>query len=445
MRLALLCDDPAVVPWLDAMAGGSAHEVVVAATVSPRGSELLRGRAGIRLTSQWEELLIARDIDAVLVGGSEPSLLEAVRQLATAGQSILFLPQAAQGSTFLYELGLIRDDNRVRLFPALVHRRDPALVRLRSVLRDGSLGTVQLIQFEREVSGCEEMSRDREGAVVSHCHAPLPHGRGSNTSQPLSGSSPTGALPQAVVNAALLPDIDLLRWLSGDYDQVTALRTGAANEAVLMQTVTLAGRGLPEATWHVQSTDGIEVSRLTVHAERGRTVVERDPVSNEWVLTEPGGAQVVGNRVASARELLDEFAASLTGSAASAEWPELVKDFETLDATQRSVTRRRTIELHFEPMSERATFKTQMTAMGCGVLVGTFLLLLAYLALASLVPQSPKFGDPPDGWELMRSGLFLARAVVFAPVAIFLVLQLLYPLTRPTSGATNAAATHDSP
>ena len=200
MRLALLCDDPAVVPWLDAMAGGSVHEVVVAATVSPRASELLRGRAGIRLTGQWEELLIARDIDAVLVGGSEPSLLEAVKQLATAGQPILFLPQAAQGSTFLYELSLIRDDNRVKLFPALVHRRDQALVRLREVLRAGSLGKVQLIQFEREVSG------------------------------PLT----TGPLPQAVVDAALLPDIDLLRWLGGDYDQITALRTGAGNDAVLI-------------------------------------------------------------------------------------------------------------------------------------------------------------------------------------------------------------------
>lgn len=386
MRLALLCDDPAVVPWLDAMAGHSTHEVVVAATVSPRGSDLLRGRAGIRLTSQWEDLLIARDIDAVLVGGSEPSLLEAIKQLATAGQSILFLPQAAQGSTFLYELSLIRDDNRVRLFPALLHRRDQALVRLRDVLQDRSLGKVQLIQFEREVSGL----------------------------------STTGALPQTDVNAALLPDLDLLRWLSGDYDQVTALRTGAANEAVLMQTVTLAGRGLPEATWHIQSTSGVEVSRLTVHAERGRTVVDRDPASNEWVLTESSGAKVIGNRVAAARELLDEFEASLTGNASLIEWPELVKVFETLDATQRSVTRRRTIELHFEPMSERAIFKTQMTAIGCGVLVGTFLLTLVYLAVASTIP-------------LPQPVLLVLRTLVFAPLAVFLLLQVLFPLARPSS------------
>lgn len=410
MRLALLCDDPAVVPWLDAMAVDSTHEVVVAATISPGGTELLRGRVGIRPTNQWEDLLIARDIDAVLVGGSEPSLLEAIKQLASAGQPILFMPQAAQSSTFMYELGLIRDDNRVRLHPALVHRRDQPFIRLREMLRDGSLGKVQLIQLEREVN--------------SH--------------------STTGPLPQTVVDAALLPDLDLLRWLSGDYDQVTAIRTGAAEGAVMMQTVTLAGRGLPEATWHIQSTSGPEVSRLTVHAERGRAVVERDSVSNEWVFTDPSGAKVVGNRVDAARMSLDEFAASLTGGDAPAEWPELVKVFETLDATQRSVKRRRTIELHFEPMSERATFKTQMTAMGCGVLMLTLLLVLVYLAIASLVPQSPQPGDLPDGWERVRGILQIGRVFVFAPPAIFLMLQLLYPLTRPTSGATSAVEPRES-
>ena len=60
MRLALICHDPSIVSWLDAMAGGSAHEVVLAATVSPIGAELLRDRTGIRLTDHWEDLLIAR-------------------------------------------------------------------------------------------------------------------------------------------------------------------------------------------------------------------------------------------------------------------------------------------------------------------------------------------------------------------------------------------------
>lgn len=427
MRLALLCDDSAVVPWLDAMVSDSTHEVVVAASVSPRGAELLRGRAGIRLTDRWEDLLLAREIDAILVGGCDPALLEAIKQLATAGQPILFLPQAAQGSTFLYELSLIRDDNRVKLFPALWHRGDAALLRLHALLRDGSLGAVRLIQLDRE----------------------LPRATDSES------------LPQSTVDAALLPDLDLLRWLGGDYNQATAIRTGTAEAAVLMQTVTLAGRALPEATWHVQSTGGAAVSRLTVHAERGRAVAELDASTGEWTLTEPSGARVIGNRVTAARGRLDEVAALLSREDSPAAWSDLVKVFETLDATQRSVTRRRTIDLHFEPMSERATFKTQMIAMGCGVLTATLMLMLAYLAVASFVPSeeterlqwmqsasgtvseggqwvgsgASSAGPPASNWRHARTALVYARLLVFTPLAIFLVLQLLYPLSRPTTTA----------
>jgi myo-inositol 2-dehydrogenase/D-chiro-inositol 1-dehydrogenase len=97
-----------------------------------------------------------------------------------------------------------------------------------------------------------------------------------------------------------------------------------------------------------------------------------------------------------------------------------VKCFETIDATHRSVRRRRTIELHFEPMSERAIFKTQMTAIGCALLVATFLLTLVYLGIASLIPL--------PGYALI--GL---RALVFGPLVLFLLAQILLPLTRPSS------------
>ena len=420
MRLALLCDDPAIIPCLDAITAGSAHEVVVAVNVSSLGAELLRGRSGIRIAERWEDLLVARDIDAIVVGGHDPVALEAIKQLAAAGHAIVFLPEAAQGSTFLYELSLIRDDNRVKLFPALWHRHDPALVRLHALLRDGSLGAVKFIQFDR-----------------AYCWPPgMP-------------------LKQTIVDQVLLPDLDLLRWLGGDYDQATALRTGAVNDELLMQTVTLAGRVLPEATWHMQTTAGPSVSVLTVHAERGQIVakLEASSGSTEWTLTESDGTKVVGNRVAAAREQLDEIETLLPQDDSRGEWPALVKVFETLDATHRSVKRRRTIDLHFEPMSERAAFKTQMIAMGCGVLTATLLLMLAYLAVASFVPSekdelmqwlqssNAPLGStpPPSNWRHARTALAYARLLVFTPLAIFLVLQLLYPLSRPTTTAADTS------
>jgi predicted dehydrogenase len=399
MRLALVCDDSGVVPWLDALRSDATHEITLAATVTPAAAEFLRGRSGIRLTSHWQDMLGARDVDAVLVGGSSPETLEATKQLATAGQPLLFLPCSDQGSTFLYEMGLVRDDNRVLICPALWHRRDRATRRLWEIVRNESSGRVQLLQFERTVS------------------------------------SPAGAstLNQSTVDAALLFDVDLLRWLGGDYDQVTALRTGESDAGVMMQSVKLAGRGLPEATWSIQA-GAVSRCRLTVHGERGRAVLEVDADTGEWSLGESEGSRVAGDCHAAVRSLLDEFAAAINADAVHravppVEWSDLVKAFETVDATHRSIRRRRTIELHFEPMSERAIFKTQMTAIGCGVLTLTLLLMLVYLAVAGTVP-------------LPNSVLLMLRGLVFAPLAVFLLLQLLYPLARPSSheGRANDSA-----
>lgn len=378
MRLALLCDDIGVVPWLDAIENDSTHDLSLAATLTEAATQLLRDRRGIRLTSRWEDLV--QTFDAVLVGGSDERELDAIKQIANAGQRLLFIPSTGQGSTFIYELSLIRDDNRVALIPAVWHRCDPALVSLRQTLRSGSLGQMHLLQFQREfVSGDQ-----------------------------------SATLPQTEIDAAMLLDFDLLRWFSGDYDQVTAMRTGAADGIVRTQSVKLSGRDLPEATWDAQA--GIAAGcRLTIQTDHGSVRLERTGTGN-WIVTEPNGTRREGNQIEAAREFL-----RLASSAADMpmEWPELVKVFETADATHRSVKRRRTIDLHFEPMSERAIFKTQMTAMGCGVLIATFLLVLMYLAIASTIP-------------LPHAALIVLRTLIFAPLGLFLLLQLLFPLTRPS-------------
>jgi len=381
MRLALLCDDSNVETWLDALANDASHELALAVTLNDAAAELLRGRSGIRLTSHWEDLVGSNRFDAVIVGGSDEKTLEAIKQLATSGQSLLFLPNAAQGSTFIYELSLIRDDNRVAIHPAVWHRCDPALCHLRQAIRDGSLGQVQLVQLQREL---------------------IPAGS-------------TSVIAQPQVDAAMLLDFDLLRWLIGDFDQVTALRTGATESGVLTQSVKLAGRGLPEATWDVRAGK-LPLCRATIHTDRGVIALEHDPVSSEWVAVDPQGIRHQGDH---RRAVLESLRQIETGATPPMEWGELVKAFETVDATHRSVRRRRTIELHFEPMSERAIFKTQMTAIGCSVLIATFMLVLVYLAIASTI-------------TLPETALLLLRTLIFAPLGLFLILQLLYPLTRPS-------------
>lgn len=374
MRLALLCDDPAARDWIEDRPSGADPEFVAAATVTSECAALVRGCSGIRLTPHWEDLLAQSGIAATLVGGSAPVVLEGIRQLASAGQRLIFLPEASQGSTFIYELGLIRDENHVPIHPAVWWSCDPAVRAARERIR--STPGVALLQCQRRLA----------------------------TASPM--------LDEAGIDRVLLQDLLLLRWLGGDYDQVTAVRTGVTNQGMLAQSVKLAGKGLPEAAWDVSQgpSDGC---RITIHTPTTPWTLDWDAATRQWSLSADGQIQS-GDRSLAVQRFFEGIAADRN----ELEWIGLVRGFETLDATYRSIHRRRTIELHFETMSERAIFKTQMTAIGCSVLIATFVLVLVYLAIASTVPLPPFV-------------LGLLRILVFAPLGIFLALQLLYPLTRP--------------
>ena len=234
-------------------------------------------------------------------------------------------------------------------------------------------------------------------------------------------------IAQTDIDTGLLDDVDLARWLVGDYNQITALRTGASGAGALMQSVVLSGRSLPEFNWSMHSVTGPAEWKLIVKGEHQVARLERVGSSHQW-LCEIDNQLTEGNEQTTARNAIAAFVASATQAQNSTgdvlpgeeSWGDLVKCFETIDATHRSVTRRRTIELHFEPMSERAIFKTQMTAVGCGLLIATFLLTLCYLGIASLVP-------------LPSPVLVGLRMVVFAPLVLFLIAQILLPLTRPSS------------
>ena len=399
MRFALLCDDLLARPVIDVISDRiDGHQLTHAVRMTPQSDQLLHGRPNVTFVDHWEDLLVAKEIDAVIVGGSDARILEGAKQLASAGVSILFFTCAEQGSTFVYELSLIRDDNHVLLVPVFWHRYDAAVTRLRTAIASGELGRVQYLQIQRTISK-------------------------SAAGMPISKSE---------VDTELLNDVDLPRWLIGDYNQVTALSTAATSDGVLLQSVVLAGRSLPECNWSINSVAGPPEWSMTIRAEHSVAVLHRTGSAQQWTCS-IDGQQVDGDERDNASRLIAKFtehASQHSRSTANAvatsiddierDWSELVKSFETVDATHRSIRRRRTIELHFEPMSERAIFKTQMTAIGCGLLVATFLLTLCYLGIASLVP-------------LPSSVLIGLRTLVFAPLVIFLVAQVLLPLTRPSS------------
>jgi hypothetical protein len=95
-------------------------------------------------------------------------------------------------------------------------------------------------------------------------------------------------------------------------------------------------------------------------------------------------------------------------------WEEVCRSLEVTDAVERSAARRRTIELHHEPVTEQETFKSMMAAGGCGMLIWVLLCLLVVGIVEGLkIPLRDT-----AIWQLWP-------ALMFAPLAVFLALQLL--------------------
>jgi hypothetical protein len=93
---------------------------------------------------------------------------------------------------------------------------------------------------------------------------------------------------------------------------------------------------------------------------------------------------------------------------------------ELVDAVERSIRRRRTIDVYFETPSERGIFKTQMTAVGCSLLVLTLLAVVIYLGAAAALAIPP----------LVKK---IVVALIFVPLGVFLVMQLLFFVARPAA------------
>lgn len=378
MNFGLLCDDAAAEPIVAALKDHPRHTLTRAVLVSPAADQLLLGHTGVVCGRQWEELLAAKDVDAVIIGGGSADAWDGARQLAGDGVPLLVVPQIAGDASMLYELSLIREDRQGVLFPAWIHRYDAAVMQLLERLRRDDRPTLTYARWQREV--------------------PV---------------APETEMPQKLIDSEAFRDVDLWRMMFPTTDQVTALRTGGTKTGALIQSLAMSGRDIPEVSWVIQAGPAT-VSQLTIQTARGGWVLSRADAG--WWLTGDFPA-VQGNDRESAARLLDAFADAVARKSDAGAWREVLHAAEIVEAAGRSLTRRRTIELHHEPLSERAIFKSQMAALGCGVLMLTLLLTLMFLGVAIVVPL--------DG-KVLQAG----RVLIFMPLFLFLFLQLLFPLTR---------------
>ena len=176
----------------------------------------------------------------------------------------------------------------------------------------------------------------------------------------------------------LFDDLARLGRLAGRFDQVNATLGPAG-------TVRLESDSGPDATWTLRPTNGpAEVALLVGDSPLELQRSERDnpETTSEWLEVADGASHL--------------------------KLEELVDVVETFAAIQESARRRRAIDLHHEPTSERTVFKSQMAAVGCLLLLLTLLGLVVLLVLgAALDPTSTRGGRAARVGFLLENDDFL--------------------------------------
>lgn len=402
MDFALLGAGHETVPLIEALTSTPEHRLLAFVSDDSLARDVLQLAPSAKRLSSPSETLNVAHLEAVIIDASDAETLEVAKQLAANSVAILLVPRAAHGIEFIYQLGLIRDEqpDQFRLYPIRPWREHPLVRRLQECLRKDRLGHIHQLQWERE----------------EHVDSP--------ETQP-------ALLTKAQVDQGLLADADLLKFIAGEFDQVTALQAGDAERGIVQASVSLAGSDASPTQWSCRGTHGLSNWRLTVTGAAGNIVLSGGPDlrTMRWRETILGNVDEQEVDFDYGPAILKEFLSGLT-TADSGKWADdLNRIFDLLEGTHRSLRRRRTVELYFDTPSERSNFKTQMTAVGCGVLMLTLLTIMMGLG-AGIVANELK---------LPAFVMQIVRVLVFAPLFIFLLLQAGIFLSKPSAGTKSAS------
>ena len=366
---------PAGVEWVAVVGEGESLASTLA--VVPQASLLASG----------EDLLNVPNLSLVFVVEPREEYLEVARHLAGQGVSLGVVPRAEMGLEFIYQLNLIRDENPsgwtvFPLFPKLYH---PHWEHLQKGIATGRWGPVLHLQWERML--------------------------------PTQGSP---GFSWKLGTDALIADLPFLQTLAGNLDRVTAVRSGVSEETTVLATVNLTGPTAIPVTWTAKPGASAGF-RLTVVSTSGNLELTGNEEETLALMEVGSEAKVLTADWGTA--CWSDFLRAREGSPTLANWQQMQASFDILDGVGRSLTRRRTINLYYETVSERSTFKSQMTAVGCSLLLLTLVGLFAGLGVGLLAEE---FGWPPF---IMK----IVRILVFAPLFVFLVMQCLVFITRPAT------------
>lgn len=367
MKFAMIGSNPAAFPLLRELVQDRNHSVTAAVLSGELQNRVSASGLPIRTVSQAEDLLTGSGVEVLVIAIEDPDeILRLARAASQADQHVVVIPPALKSSPALsFELHLVFDESQTSMIPMLGRWSVKEL----SVSDDSlNLNPAEVIQLRLELE--------------------LP------------------ATDEATLKDGVRFGLDVLAASGFRYSQVTCIDSHSPSSGLLSRLITLSAQpaaetALPPATLTIRpaSKDGSNseaASILHVMLANGQTrqlAVDPVPIT-------PRVLSLCQNRAA-CNSAMDAFSTTL----------------ELCEAVEKSIRRRRTVDVHFETGSEKSVFKSQMTAIGCGVLTWLLIGMIAYLIAGALL-DLPKWV-----WHTLR-------ILWFAPLMLFIIAQFLLPLAR---------------
>lgn len=404
MKISVLGHDVGALQIIEEIHHSVEHQLSACWLEGPLADEVSRRAILVRRESSAENAMLANDVDVVLIALDDTEeIMRLCRAAVQADRHVMLTIPAEASTAFSFELHLIHDESARCIIPLSGRLRlrqgeqsedsvsPSSLLQLQMNFVDVPGEATALRRFQIDALDCPGTFGLRYTQMTA-IEAIGPDGRPLSRLLTLGASQASEQhLPPATINFRMagnpLPSGPSERSPSEE-GALLATRNANADRSALTRGANPAGT--------LSST-----GTLTLVMSDGRQEIWRmDPAAS--IL--PEIVRLTGDRGACDR-WLDDFSATM----------------ELQDAVDKSLRRRRTVDVYFDSGSERGVFKSQMAAMGCGVLMWMIFGMIAFLLVARLT-------------TLSREMLLVARALWIAPLVIFLVAQLLLPVTRSRSG-----------
>jgi myo-inositol 2-dehydrogenase/D-chiro-inositol 1-dehydrogenase len=354
--------------------------------------------AAVPVARDIDESLARADVNAVIVGGPLDQRGEFLRRAAAEGLAVICLHPPGADSEAYYQVSLSREETGAVIVPDIPLRLHPGVGLLRQALAGGELGAIRCVRLEM----------------------------------------PSSEVGQDLCSFVFARGVDVLRALVGEIDALTASGEPPGDHPELELVVQLrsaSGQRAELRTW----AGAPEPARLSLLGANESLVFEFDPNYGR-----PG--RLIRRTREQPEEIIDlplwdprsAIASVLVASsgrrdAAKLPSPNLLdgtRAMELAEVAVRSLRRGRTVDLHYEAISEESTFKSVMTSTGC-------VILLVALFIVPIALAGPPLGLP---W-------LIYLAYLIPPILIvYVVLQgLRLVVRRPDRpGAANALENHHS-